>query len=140
MKESDLTTDFLCSLFRAAQSVKTKNLRQFEDLNLTVSQAAMLYYLAHADSDKPAHPKDLETAFGTTHASVSRTVRNLMAKGYVRTEGNHLDYRMRDIHISKKGLSVVPELNCRMNSVLEAVSEKYSELELASLSALLRRL
>ena len=90
---------------------------ELKELNLTMSQSQVLYYLYQTRGQKVS-VKEIEKQFCIKHTTVIGIVNRLENKGFIQSSCSFDDKRMRIIEITRKG-----------EKIHEAISLKFLNLE-----------
>ena len=122
-------------LIKQISTMITKNSNNYlRDKGLTASQIRYLQYI-YSNQDKNVPMKDLETAFGVAQPTVAGIVRRLEDKQLVETERSIEDRRIKFIHLTEKGLSL---MNDNLNKYKEFQANITSTLDLKERKELFR--
>lgn len=84
-----------------------------EEVGLTAAQGHMLGYLSHEST--PPVPRDVETAFQLSHATVAGLLSRLEQKGFIEMRTDLADRRCRRILLTPKA----NEFNQRVHQILD---------------------
>lgn len=111
--------------------------RRLQQLDLTSAQGHIIGFLAC--SPEPPCARDLETAFGLTHATVSGLLSRMESKGFIALTSDPHDRRIKRIHLLDKGRACSREIRQRVRETELILSEGFSGEELECFRAFLSR-
>ncbi len=115
---------------------QTINQRLLE-LDLTTAQGHTIGYLRHAK--EPPCARDLETAFGLSHATVSGILSRLEAKGFIEQRPDPDDRRIKRICLLEKGHACSQAIGCHIRETERTMTEGFTETELQQFRGFLNR-
>lgn len=115
---------------------QTINQRLLE-LDLTTAQGHTIGYLRHAK--EPPCARDLETAFGLSHATVSGILSRLEAKGFIEQYPDPDDRRIKRICLLEKGRACSQAICRHIRDTEQAMTEGFTEAELQQFRGFLNR-
>jgi DNA-binding MarR family transcriptional regulator len=107
-------------------------------LDLTMSQIKLLHHLE--DQDAELTVKELAELIKLSLPAASRTVDDLVRRGFVERREDHDDRRMKRIRITDDGRSVVMRLNAARLGGLEQFASTLNETERVAVSSALATL
>ena len=73
------------------------------ELDLTSAQGHVIGFLRH--SKEPPCAKDMENAYGLSHATVSGILSRMEAKGFISQEPDPHDRRVKRLYLKDRGLA-----------------------------------
>ena len=110
--------------------------RGIAELDLSMTHVKVLHVLdAPVTSDLSL--KDLADHFSTSLATISRSVEDLVQRGYVEREEDEHDRRMKRVRITPAGRDVVSRINETRMAVLQQFLETLTEPQRRRLAAAL---
>jgi len=107
-------------------------------LDLTLTQIKLLHHLE--DAERELTLKDLAELVPVSLPAASRTVDDLVRRGFVERHEDVEDRRMKRVHLTADGRSVIRRLNAARLTGLEEFTETLTDPERRALSAALSRL
>ena len=120
--------------------------RLYDQVGITYPQSRLLTYLyrkeelAEAGEPNNVNQRELERALGIKASSVSSLVRNLEAKGFIKSERIESDTRNKRILLTEKAYEIDAVIDQAVNQTEEALISGMSPEEVATLLGLLRML
>ncbi len=111
--------------------------RRLQQLDLTNAQGHIIGFLAH--SPEPPCARDLETAFGLTHATVSGLLSRMESKGFIALTPDPWDRRVKRIHLLDKGNACCREIRERVKETEQLLAEGFTDEELDCFRGFLNR-
>lgn len=111
--------------------------RRLQQLDLTSAQGHIIGFVAH--SPEPPCARDLESAFGLTHATVSGLLSRMESKGFIALTPDPKDRRVKRIHLLDKGNACCREICQRVRETEQLLSDGFTEEELACFRGFLTR-
>ena len=111
--------------------------RRLTELELTSAQAHVIGYLTHAKESPCA--RDLESAFGLSHATVSGILSRMEDKGFITIEPDPKDRRVKRICLLERGNACSREILLRIHETERILSEGFSPEELELFRSYLER-
>ena len=111
--------------------------QQLSQLDLTAAQAHAIGYIRWAT--EPPCARDIETAFGLSHATVSGILSRLETKGFIEIRPDPDDRRVRRIYLLEKGHACSQEIIRHIRDTERIMAEGFSPQELSALSSFLKR-
>ena len=115
---------------------QTINQRLME-LDLTTAQGHTIGYLRHAP--EPPCARDIETAFGLSHATVSGILSRLEIKGFIEQRPDPGDRRIKRIYLLEKGHACSQAIGRHIQDTELAMSDGFTPEELAQFRRFLKR-
>ena len=115
---------------------QTINQRLME-LDLTTAQGHTIGYVTHAK--EPPCARDIETAFGLSHATVSGILSRLEAKGFIEQRPDPDDRRIKRIYLMEKGHACSQAIACHIRETERSMATGFSDSELAQFRGFLSR-
>ena len=115
---------------------QTINQRLLE-LDLTTAQGHAIGYIRCAK--EPPCVRDIETAFGLSHATVSGILSRLESKGFIELRPDEDDRRVKRIHLLQRGLNSTEQIRSHILDTENAMAEGFSPQELAQFRSFLSR-
>ena len=107
------------------------------ELDLTSAQGHVIGYLAH--SPAPPCARDIETAFGLSHATVSGILSRMEAKGFIEVRPDPVDRRIKRICLLEKGQACSQQISQHIRDTERAMADGFSAQELELLRGFLHR-
>jgi DNA-binding MarR family transcriptional regulator len=107
-------------------------------LELTLTQIKLLHHLE--DAERELTLKELAELVLVSLPAASRTVDDLVRRGFVERHEDVEDRRMKRVHLTDDGRSVIRRLNAARLSGLEQFTKNLTEPERRALSAALSTL
>ena len=107
------------------------------ELDLTTAQGHAIGYLTHAK--EPPCARDIETAFGLSHATVSGILSRLEAKGFIELRSDSDDRRVRRIYLLEKGHACSQAIGRHIRDTERIMAEGFSQQELELFRGFLKR-
>ena len=115
---------------------QTINQRLLE-LDLTTAQGHAIGYIRCAK--EPPCARDIETAFGLSHATVSGILSRVESKGFIELRPDEDDRRVKRIHLLQRGLNSTEQIRSHILDTENAMAEGFSPQELAQFRSFLSR-
>ncbi len=115
---------------------QTLNQRLME-LDLTTAQGHAIGYLTHCPA--PPCARDMETAFGLSHATVSGILSRLESKGFIEQRPDPDDRRIKRICLLDRGHSCSQELQQHIRDTERIMAAGFTPEELALFRSFLSR-
>ena len=107
------------------------------ELDLTTAQGHAIGYLTHAK--EPPCARDIETAFGLSHATVSGILSRMEAKGFIEQQPDPHDRRVKRICLLDKGLDCSQQIRQHIDESERAMTAGFEPEELERFRAYLSR-
>ncbi len=114
-------TVLIASIGRSIRKIKTEEMAEFD---LKSPHVSCLYYLYKAE---PMSAKELCDVCEEDKANVSRSIKYLAEKGYVRAEHEHKKRYQTPLVLTEKGRTAGGLVAEKIDSILMAASEGLSE-------------
>ncbi|MBN7773591.1 MarR family winged helix-turn-helix transcriptional regulator [Clostridium aminobutyricum] len=112
-----------------------QHLKQFD---LTLSQGRILQYLRERIGEKTSQ-KDIENYFDVTHPTVIGILNRLERKGFIRSEFDSADKRVKNIYlIPEKEISVYYAMGDFKKIVDQKLSQGLTDVQMKELQSLLK--
>ena len=107
------------------------------ELDLTSAQGHVISFLRR--SKEPPCAKDLETAYGLSHATVSGILSRMEAKGFIEQRPDSRDRRVKRIFLLERGLACSQSIWQHIEESERTMSAGFSPEEQAQLRTFLSR-
>ena len=107
------------------------------ELELTTAQGHAIGYLAHCP--EPPCARDIETAFGLSHATVSGILSRLEVKGFIELRADPDDRRIKRIYLLEKGHACCQQISQHIKDTEQTVSAGFTPEELEQFRVYLSR-
>jgi len=111
--------------------------RKLQELELTNAQGHVIGHLTRA-KEAPC-PRDLETTYGLSHATVSGILSRMEAKGFIGFRADGQDRRIKRIYLLEKGMACSKGICQRIEESEQAMTEGFTEEELEQFRSYLQR-
>lgn len=111
--------------------------RKLQELDLTNAQGHVIGHLTH--TKEPPCARDLETAFGLSHPTVSGLLSRMEAKGFIQVRADEKDRRVKRIYLLDKGMACSKEIGMRIEESEQQMARGFTPEELALFQSFLRR-
>lgn len=111
--------------------------RKLQELELTSAQGHVIGFLRHAK--EPPCARDLETAYGLSHATVSGILSRMEGKGFIGQQPDPRDRRVKRICLMDKGTACSESIHRHIVESEGIMAEGFSPQELEQFRAYLRR-
>lgn len=111
--------------------------QRLTELELTTAQGHTIGYLAHCP--EPPCARDIETAFGLSHATVSGILSRLESKGFIELRADPEDRRIKRICLLEKGNACSQAIGRHIRDTERVMAEDFTEQELALFRSFLKR-
>lgn len=111
--------------------------RQLLQLDLTNAQGHIIGFLTHAE--EPPCARDLETAYGLSHATVSGVLSRMEAKGFIEVRPDARDRRVKRIYLLEKGVACSRGIRERIDESEQRIARGFTPEELQLFQSFLRR-
>ena len=102
--------------------------RRLQELDLTNAQGHIIGFLTHAK--EPPCARDLENAYGLSHATVSGVLSRMEGKGFIEIRPDPRDRRVKRIYLLEKGMACSKEIGRRIGQTENTMSAGFSPEEL----------
>ena len=107
------------------------------ELDLTTAQGHAIGYLRRAK--EPPCARDIETAFGLSHATVSGILSRMESKGFIEQRPDPQDRRVKRIFLLDRGLSCSQRIWQHIEESERTLTTGFSEEELEQFRSYLSR-
>ena len=107
------------------------------ELDLTTAQGHAIGYLRHAP--EPPCARDIETAFGLSHATVSGILSRLEGKGFIELRSDPEDRRVKRIYLLEKGHACSQTIGRHIRDTERIMAENFTPQELELFRSFLLR-
>ena len=107
------------------------------ELDLTTAQGHAIGYLTHAK--EPPCARDIETAFGLSHATVSGILSRMESKGFIEIRPDDGDRRVKRIYLLEKGHACSQAIGRHIRDTERVMAETFSQQELKLFRSFLKR-
>lgn len=111
--------------------------RQLQELDLTNAQGHAIGYLT-CHSEAPC-ARDLEIAYGLSHATVSGILSRMEGKGFIEIRPDQKDRRVKRIYLMEKGKACSKEIAQRIAVTEQTMAQGFSTEELELFQSFLER-
>ena len=111
--------------------------RRLQELDLTSAQGHVIGYLTH--TTEPPCARDLELAFGLTHATVSGILSRMEGKGFIALQPDPQDRRVKRIFLLDKGAACSREIGEHIRETERSITAGFSPEELTAFRGFLSR-
>ena len=111
--------------------------RKLQELDLTGAQGHVIGFLRHAK--EPPCARDMETAYGLSHATVSGILSRLEAKGFIGQQPDPHDRRVKRICLLEKGTACSESIWRHIEESEGLMAEGFTDGELEQFRGYLRR-
>ena len=111
--------------------------RKLQELELTSAQGHVIGFLRHAK--EPPCARDMETAYGLSHATVSGILSRLESKGFIEQRPDPKDRRVKRICLLEKGTACSESIRRHIVECEGIMTAGFSEEELEQFRGYLRR-
>lgn len=111
--------------------------RNLQALDVTSAQAHAIGYLTHS----PCAPcaRDLESAHGLSHATVSGILGRMEAKAFIEVRPDPRDRRVKRIYLLERGEACSKEIELRINECEQQLARGFTDEELLLFRSFLSR-
>lgn len=107
------------------------------ELDLTTAQGHAIGYLTHCP--EPPCARDIEMAFGLSHATVSGILSRLEAKGFIELRSDPEDRRVKRIYLLEKGHACSQAIGRHICDIERVMAENFTRQELELFRSFLKR-
>ena len=107
------------------------------ELDLTTAQGHAIGYLRCAK--EPPCARDIETAYGLSHATVSGILSRMESKGFIELRPDPDDRRIKRIYLLEKGHACSEEIGQHIRETERSMTDGFSPEELELFRSFLRR-
>ena len=102
------------------------------ELDLTSAQGHVIGFLRH--SKEPPCAKDMETAYGLSHATVSGILSRMEAKGFISQEPDPHDRRVKRLYLKDRGLACSESIWHHIEEIERSMTADFTPEELCGMS------
>jgi len=132
------TDEYLSHSFKKAHFLMEQAINQrLTELELTTAQGHVIGYIRC--SKEPPCARDIETAFGLSHATVSGILSRMESKGFIALRPDAADRRVKRIHLLQRGLACTEEIRRHIEDTETAMSDGFTPGELQQFRSFLTR-
>ena len=111
--------------------------RKLQELELTNAQGHAIGFLRHAK--EPPCARDMETAYGLSHATVSGILSRMESKGFIEQRPDPHDRRVKRICLLEKGTACSDSIWRHIQESEGIMAEGFTDEELEQFRGYLRR-
>ena len=111
--------------------------RKLQELDLTSAQGHAIGFLRR--SKEPPCARDMETAYGLSHATVSGILSRLESKGFIEQRPDARDRRVKRICLLERGIACSESIWRRIEESEGIMAQGFTEEELEQFRAYLSR-
>ena len=111
--------------------------RKLQELELTCAQGHVIGFLRH--SKEPPCARDLETAYGLSHATVSGILSRMESKGFIGQRADDRDRRVKRICLLEKGTACSESIHRHILESEAIMAQGFTDGELEQFRAYLSR-
>ena len=111
--------------------------RKLQELELTCAQGHAIGFLRR--SEEPPCARDMETAYGLSHATVSGILSRLESKGFIEQQPDPRDRRVKRICLLEKGIACSESIRRHIQESEGIMAEGFTAEELEQFRSYLRR-
>ena len=111
--------------------------RKLQELDLTSAQGHAIGFLRRAK--EPPCARDMETAYGLSHATVSGILSRMESKGFIEQRPDPHDRRVKRIFLLEKGTACSESIWRHIRECEEIMAEGFTDEELEQFRGYLRR-
>ena len=111
--------------------------RKLQELELTCAQGHAIGFLRH--SKEPPCARDMETAYGLSHATVSGILSRMESKGFIEQRPDPKDRRIKRIYLLEKGTACSESIHRHIEESEGIMAEGFTAEELKQFRGYLRR-
>ena len=111
--------------------------RKLQELELTCAQGHIIGFLRIAK--EPPCARDMETAYGLSHATVSGILSRMESKGFIAQQPDPRDRRVKRICLQQKGTACSESIQRHIEQSEGIMAQGFSEEELEQFRCYLRR-
>ncbi|HWP95640.1 MAG TPA: MarR family transcriptional regulator [Syntrophomonadaceae bacterium] len=111
--------------------------QHFKQLNLTLSQARILIYLRERKGEKTSQ-KDIEDYFEVTHPTVSGILKRLENKGFITSEFDSEDKRVKIIYLTENDAAIYNGMDDFKKTTEQKLLQGLTDVQIQELKSLLK--
>lgn len=132
------TEEYLGPSFKKLHFLTEQAINQrLTELDLTTAQGHAIGLLTHCP--EPPCARDLETAFGLSHATVSGILSRMESKGFIQVRPDPEDRRIKRICLLEKGHACSQEICRHIQDTEQLMADGFTDEELALFRSFLNR-
>lgn len=135
MKENKSVMEYIIGIDR---EFKTKINKEFENFELTASQARIMGFITH--SKEIVCSRDIEKHFDLTHPTVNGILKRLEAKGMIFSEQDIKDKRVKNVFLTDKAKMLDKNVHKLIKENENKITDVLDEEEHIKLKKLLERM
>ena len=102
--------------------------QRLQELDLTSAQGHVIGFLRR--SPEPPCAKDMETAYGLSHATVSGILSRMEAKGFISQEPDPHDRRVKRLYLKDRGLACSESIWHHIEEIERSMTADFTPEEL----------
>lgn len=136
--DRDLATDLYALVVYMNKNCNSDLFEAVGALELTLTQIKLLHHLEH--SERELTLKEAAELVLISLPAMSRTVDDLVRRGFVQRHEDAEDRRMKRVQLTENGRAVIRRLNAARLSGLEKFTQTLTDAERLALSAALSKL
>ena len=111
--------------------------QRLQELDLTSAQGHVIGFLRH--SKEPPCAKDMENAYGLSHATVSGILSRMEAKGFISQEPDPYDRRVKRLYLRDRGLDCSEQISQHIGEIERSITADFTPEELEQFQDYLSR-
>jgi len=111
--------------------------QHLKQLNLTLSQARILLYLRERKGEKTSQ-KDIEDYFEVTHPTVIGILKRLESKGFISSEFDSEDKRVKNVYLTENEASIYDEMDDFKKTTEQKLLQGLTDVQIQELKSLLK--
>ena len=102
--------------------------QRLQELDLTSAQGHVIGFLRR--SEEPPCAKDMENAYGLSHATVSGILSRMEAKGFISQEPDPHDRRVKRLYLRDRGLDCSEQISRHIGEIERSMTADFTPEEL----------
>lgn len=118
------------------KQIKKRFDKDLQEYDLTLSQSRVLFFLGFRKEEKTSL-KDIEEHLQVTHPTVVGIVKRLEEKGFVITESDSADRRVKLVFITEKTKGMIQDIDKRGKMMDKKLLKGFSDQEIRELRRML---
>lgn len=118
------------------KQIKKRFDKDLQEYDLTLSQSRVLFFLGFREEEKTSL-KDIEEHLQVTHPTVVGIVKRLEEKGFVITESDSADRRVKLVFITEKTKGMIQNIDKRGKMMDKKLLKGFSDQEIRELRRML---
>ena len=118
------------------KQIKKRFDKDLQEYDLTLSQSRVLFFLGFREEEKTSL-KDIEEHLRVTHPTVVGIVKRLEEKGFVITESDSADRRVKLVFITEKTKGMIQNIDKRGKMMDKKLLKGFSDQEIRELRRML---